>query len=338
MFGAFLAAVVLATVPGPRVTVVPPDQAAGSRVAVVGATRAEERSARRAVAASGAASPVRGIVFSDHGKNRQIVVKTAGRGSGADWLSRLVASDIVGSAHARGETIDWVEIRGRRFGDGSAVEPYALHRRSREELRAVGETIARRAAQHMHHVTEIEAFQVAGGGVKVVLRLSQGELLRGENTCWLDDLIPKGRFEHLLIVLGPGGIPVGGGGSYGHGSGGFWAFGSTPPDDQRARPSNGPIHLRFHVVRSFPKAQRFDVRLDCSGAREGARCSAFRDDWVRLLPPVSEGVVCSQPAGIDSLEVQGTVDGIPVDRLYDGCYGWTTLRWERILGIPSRSA
>jgi hypothetical protein len=168
----------------------------------------------------------------------------------------------------------------------------------------------------MHHVTEIEAFQVADGGVKAVLRLSQRELLRGENTRWLDDLIPKGRFEHLLIVLGPGGIPVGGGGSYGHGSGGFWAFGSTPPDDQRARPVNGPIHLRFHVVRSFPKAQRFDVRLDCSGAREGARCSAFRNDWVRLLPPVTEGVACSPPAGIDSLEVQGTVDGIPVDRLY----------------------
>jgi hypothetical protein len=47
-------------------------------------------------------------------------------------------------------------------------------------------------------------------------------------------------------------------------------------------------------------------------------------------------VACLGPSGADLLTIEGTVDGIPVQRSYDGCYAGTTLRWERILGIPSQ--
>jgi hypothetical protein len=335
VFGAFLAAVVLATVPGPHVQVVPRDAQAAARVEVVGGTPAEERSARRAVAGSGASSPVRRIVFSDHGENRQVLVEAVGHGSEPDWISRLVASDIVGSAHKRGETIDWVEIRGDGFGDGTSVEPYALRRPSRGELRAFGEAVAARGARHLHRLTEIEAFQVGGGGLKVVLRLSRRELLRGENTRWLTDLFPGRAYEHLLIVLGPGGIPVGGGGTFGHGSGGFWAYGSLARTSQGTPPLRGPVHLRVHVERRIPRSQTFDLALDCTTPDERQACTSFRGDWVRLLPPVVEGVECGGPAGLDEVEIQGTVEGIPVRRAYSGCYGNTVLHWERILGVPA---
>jgi hypothetical protein len=336
VFGAFLAAVVFATVPSPHVQVVPRDAHAAARVEVVGATPAEERSARRAVAGSGASSPVRRIVFSDHGENRQVLVEAAGHGSEPDWLSRLVASDIVGSAHERGEAIDWVEIRGDGFGDGTAVEPYALRLRSRGEVRAFGEAIAARGARHLHRLTEIEAFQVGGGGLKVVLRLSRRELLLGENTRWLADLLPSRAYEHLLIVLGPGGIPVGGGGTFGRGSGGFWAYGSLARTSKGTPPLRGPVHLDVHVERTFTKSRTFDVALDCAGESERERCAGFRGDWVRLLAPVVQDVVCSGPAGADTMSIRGTVDGIPVARTYDGCYGNTVLHWERLLDIPSQ--
>ena len=41
-------------------------------------------------------------------------------------------------------------------------------------------------------------------------------------------------------------------------------------------------------------------------------------------------------AGADTMRITGTVDGITVRRTYDGCYAATVLRWERLLGIPTR--
>jgi hypothetical protein len=149
-------------------------------------------------------------------------------------------------------------------------------------------------------------------------------------------LIPSRRYEHLLVVLGPGGVPVGGGGTYGHGSGGFWAYGSLARTPARTPALTGPVHLRFHVERTFAQSKTFDVALDCAGDSEGDRCGSFRDDWVRLLPPVVQDVVCGGPAGADTMRIAGTVDGILVQRDYDGCYGATVLRWERVLGIPTR--
>jgi hypothetical protein len=57
---------------------------------------------------------------------------------------------------------------------------------------------------------------------------------------------------------------------------------------------------------------------------------------VRLFAPVVQDVVCSGPAGADTMRIRGAVDGIPVARIYDGCYGHTVLSWERLLGIPSQ--
>jgi hypothetical protein len=34
--------------------------------------------------------------------------------------------------------------------------------------------------------------------------------------------------------------------------------------------------------------------------------------------------------------VSGSVAGIPVERQYDGCYGGVVMRWEKLLGVPSR--
>jgi hypothetical protein len=332
VLGAFLAAVVVATLPAAPVTVVTPDRHAAARIQVVGATPGELVWARSALAGLGPSDPVKRMVFSAHGRNRQVLVVAPG-GLTSEWLGRLVASDVVGSAHAHGETIDWVEIAGV---DGTAIEPYDVHRRSRAELRRLCVQIADRARQHRHHATEIKAFQVADGGIEIVLRLTKHDLLLGTNTRWLADLIPPGRYEHLLLVLGPGGVPVGGGGTFGHGEGGFWAYGSLARTSARTTDLRGPVHLRFHVKGTFTKSRAFDVALDCEGESDGHRCGSFRADWVRLLPPVVQDVVCGGPAGADTMRIAGTVDGISVRRTYDGCYAGTVLRWERLLGIPTR--
>jgi hypothetical protein len=333
VLGVFLAAILFATLPAAPVTVVTPDRRAAARVEIVGATPNELVWARSALAGLGKDDPLRRIESSDHGRSRKVLV-VAPEGSTSEWLGRLVASDIVGSALAHGETIDWVELAGV---DGTAIEPYRVHRRSPANLRMLDVEIAGRARQHHHHVTEIKAFQVADGGIEVVLRLSKRDLLLGTNTRWLTDLIPPGRFEHLLLVFGPGGVPVGGGGTFGHGGGGFWAYGSLAHSSKGTPQLEGPVHLRFHVDRqTFLKSQKFDVALDCTGASEGSRCASFRGDWVRLFAPVVEGVVCGGPAGADTLRITGTVDGISVRRTYDGCYENTVLSWERLLAIPTR--
>jgi hypothetical protein len=335
VLGVFLAAIVFATLPVAPVTVVTPDREVAARVEIVGATPPELVWARSALAGLGTNDPVKRIEFSDHGRSRKVLVVAPG-GSANEWLGRLVASDIVGSAHAHGESIDWVEFRGDRGGDGSAIEPYSVRRVSRSGLRELGAEIALRARQHHHRVARIRAFQVADGGVEVILRLTRRELLLGTNARWLSDLIPTRRYEHLLLVFGPGGVPVGGGGTYGHGSGGFWAYGSLAQTAEDTPTVAGYVQLRLHIERTFRKRQTFDVALNCMGESEGERCASFRSDWVRLLAPVVEGVVCGGPVGADTMRIAGAVDGIAVRRSYDGCYGNTVLSWERLFGIPTQ--
>jgi hypothetical protein len=106
VLGVFLAAIVFATLPATPVTVVAPDRQAAARVEILGATKSELAWARSALAGLGKNDPLKRIEFSEHGRSRKVLIVAPG-GSTSEWVGRLVASDVVGSALAHGETIDY---------------------------------------------------------------------------------------------------------------------------------------------------------------------------------------------------------------------------------------
>lgn len=329
---------------GPPVVLVLPDPQVAARVQIVGANPAENAAARSALARLGARNPVRRVVFADHGVKREIQAQVRNYkedptgGFETEWLGKLFLADLAGTLHARGEIIDWVEFRAGSAGDGTGIEPSFrhLHPRSQAELRALAERAAGRATRTGHRLEPIVAYGASDGALKVIVRLTKREFLKGTNTRWIEDLAPERSYSTYLLVLGPGGIPVAYGANFGQ-AGGAWAYGPTARSRSIGPPPlEGPFDLDVRIARRIPKQQNFEVPLSCATSSTRKACIAFRRDWVRLLPPVAADTTCLGPVGIDEISIRGVVGGIRVRRDYSGCYGGVIARWERLLGVPTR--
>ena len=232
--------------------------------------------------------------------------------------------------------IDWVEFRAGSAGDGTGIEPSFRHPRSQAELRALAERAAGRATRTGHRLEPIVAYGASDGALKVIVRLTKREFLKGTSTRWIEDLAPERSYSTYLLVLGPGGIPVAYGANFGQ-AGGAWAYGPTARSRSIGPPPlEGPFDLDVRIARRIPKQQNFEVPLSCATSSTRKACTAFRRDWVRLLPPVAADTTCLGPVGIDEISIRGVVGGIRVRRDYSGCYGGVIARWERLLGVPTR--
>lgn len=340
MLGTFFLALTLAfpQAPPPPVHVVLPSAAAAARVRIDGASPGEAAAARKALAQLGARSPVRRVVFGRQAGGRSVAVSVTTRpgdptgGFESEWLGQAFLSDVAARLEALGTHVTWFELAG----DGYAVDGARQGTRSRRQLFLLTQVIAARAREQGHDVVKVVAYPSGSGAVEVVLRLSRDEFLRGTNTRWRDVL---GRsfnagYSAYVLVLGPGDVPISYGANFGRNAG---AGGFGPPGRAGVRPVpplSGPVSLRVAVERTFPKEASLTFSVDCS--QSSARCDAFRRRWVYLIPPTADDGACSPPAGLDQLTVTGSVDGIPVERHYDGCYGGTVLRWEQLLGVTKR--
>jgi hypothetical protein len=339
MLGTFFLALTVAfpQAPPPPVHVVLPSAAAAARVRIVGASPAEAAAARKALGQLGARSPVRRVVFGHQAGGRSIAVFVRTlpgdptRGFESEWLGHAFLSDVAARLEALGTHVTWFELAG----DGYAVDAEPQRARSRRQLFLLTKVIAARADEQGHDVVKVVGYPSGSGAVEVVIRLSRNEFLRGTNTRWRDVL---GRsfdagYSACVLVLGPGGVPISYSANFGRNAG---AGGFGPPGRAGVRPIpplSGQVSLRVTVERMLPES-RSTFALDCS--QSATRCDAFRRQWVYLIPPTAEDEACSPPAGIGQLTVTGSVDGIDVERRYDGCYATTVLRWEKLLGVPTR--
>jgi len=321
----------------PSIEVVAPDPASARGVEIVGATPAEIDVTRAALARLGSDGPVLRVVFGHQARGRSITAAfSPGRSDDFQnfWLTELALEDAGTTLNARGGNVTWIELSGPQ-GGGSAFEPLTVKPLDQKGLRKLSREIAVRARRQHQPVVKIVAYPVAGGALRAVIELSREEYLRGGNTNWLDVLPDRSdadsSYSADVRVLGPGGVRAAEGASFGAAGG---AFGYGPSARGTARPIEGPVSLHVAVHRVFPKKQEFSFAIDC--AQETATCAGIRRNWTLLVPPVVSGAACLGPAGADTLSVSGSIEGIPVERSYDGCYGGVTARWERLLGVPTR--
>ncbi len=320
----------------PSIAVVAPDPAAAQSLPIIGATPAELAATRAALARLGPDGPVRRVEFGHQARGRSISAAYSA-GPAGDlrnyWLAQLVLDDLGSALSARGENITWVELSGPD-GGGTAFQVATSKPRSLKALKKLARQIAVRARRERQPVTEIVAYPVAGGAVRVVIQLSQEEYLRGTNARWLD--VVSDRFDRDagysadVRVLGPGGVRAAEGASFGSTGG---AFGYGPERPGTAAPIDGPVSLHVTVHRTLPEKRDFTFAIDC--AQETPTCVGFRRNWTLLVPPVVSGSACFGPFGRDSITVSGSVAGIPVERSYDACYGGVIARWEQLLGVPA---
>jgi hypothetical protein len=321
----------------PSIQIVLPDPAAAQAVQITGATAAEAAATRAALARLSAGQPVRTVEFGHQGKGRSITATfTARRAKGLKnfWLSKLALDDIGAALTEEGEKVTWVELRGPE-GEGTGFEPLTTRALDAKDLRKLAHRIAMRARAQHQPVAAITAYQVAHGAARVVIQLSEEQYLLGTNTRWLDVVPdrfdPNSGYSADVVVLGPGGVRAAEGANFGS-TGGVFAYGPTRPGG--AEPIAGPVSLRVTLHRTLPEKRDLRFTVDCATAT--GTCTGFRQEWTLLVPPTVEGSVCSGPYGADTLDVSGTVAGIPVEREYDGCYGRVVLAWEKLLGVPTR--
>jgi hypothetical protein len=319
--------------------VVEPSPEAAAKVEFVGATGEEETITRESLARLGVGEPVWRVVFSRHHKGRSVtafVRKPSRRGLALEtiWLGQLFLRDVSADLREAGVPVVWNDVRGDDAGR-QPVTLAPLRRRSDDELRKVGEQVARRARAQGHRVTNLVGYPLASGGLKVAIGLTREEYLRGDNSRWLDivpDRFGPSSYWAYIVVEGPGGTAAAYGANFGTFAG---AFGFGPPGEGVTNPDplDGDIALRIVVERTFPRRARFVYRLECG---HSAACEVVRHKWTLLLPPLAGGVTCGGLFGVDELTIRGEVEGVPIRRHYSNCYDSTVGRWEELLGVPAR--
>ncbi|MGH2994742.1 MAG: hypothetical protein ACRDON_03430 [Gaiellaceae bacterium] len=339
--------------------VVASDAVRAARVPITGATPVEEEAARKALTRLGEASPVVRVGFDDRaqGKGRRLVVqvrspKTPGnrqvRNFEADWLGQLVVLDVVTTLRKRNVRIDWAELRGAE-SVGTTTTPASGARRTPAELRRLAERIVERGVNAGLDVREVTAYPIATGAVRVVVRLTQRQILENTNTRWSRTLLPdrfqvKRPYSAMLVVLAPDGTPVHYGGNYSPSAGGTaYGVSSALPPGTRSSPAlpEGPTRLEITIERAIGQPSRLTFLLDCESESIGVldpdtACERLEREWVAFLPPVAGDTTCIG-GFTDQMSLKGTIGGVPVSRDYSNCYMSTTNRWEELLGVEAPS-
>jgi hypothetical protein len=327
-----------------EVVLVPRDEVAAAAVPVEGATPAEGAAALDALARVGAGSPVTGLTFHDgvDGRTLAVAAEDAGAdglpGLEAEWLAALVAQDIALQLRAEGEPLDWIES-GEGL-DGGPVEPEPAAPRDAEEMRALGEDVAARAAAAGMELEELSVRALWLGAVKVVVQLDAQEFLAGANTKWLTTLVPdkwdeERPYSSLVAVLAPDGTLLDHGANFDRSSG-AWSYGApTTPNGGMPLPP-GPVQLEIRIEQDPPETHAFV--LDCQGTSEDVEdpeeaCHVVERDWISLLAPVVGDTVCGGPVGVSSVFIDGTAGGVDVSRVYGTCTSQTVGRWEELMGV-----
>jgi hypothetical protein len=325
--------------PKSRVVVVTPDPEAAARVPIVGATPLEERATRQALAGLGPAPGIRRISFDDRGPEadpRRIVIEIASAGDAAvqferEWLGYLVATDVQDALRRRGGWVDWIEVADT----GMLLDPALFKHRTADEVGALGTGIAAQLASQGYRAS-VTAYPIGPGAVKVVVPLSPEQIIRNESVDWSSVL--QGRSNRAAFYLafnmtvGPDGIPLAYGANFGRSTGGGTS--EAAAGDRVSGPPlalDGATRLSVEIDRSFSSGQTLRYAIDCP--TDQRVCEAIRSDWLTFVPPTSRGAECGGPQ-TDTMRLEGTLGGIPIEREYDGCYADTIQRWERLLGVP----
>ncbi len=181
--------------------------------------------------------------------------------------------------------------------------------------------------------------RIGAGGLDVVVRLREDQLLEAGLTAALTGLLGATGPPHFLAVEAPDGTAIAYGGTFANG--GSWSYGG----DTGTRPVprslprwlwSAPTDLVVRMTRGVGLVRAHAVHITCDGTAPPARDSLCRrvlaDRWA-LLVPEAENVCPGSPVGAWNVSVEGTLAGRPLSRSYNGCFGGTVKRWARFLGV-----
>jgi hypothetical protein len=206
-------------------------------------------------------------------------------------------------------------------------------------VRRLRTTLRARATAAGIAVRTARVLPIGGGLLSVVVRLREDQLLDERVATSLTALFgPAANTAgplHFLSIEAPDGTAIAYGGTYANG--GSWNYGGetgTAPVPRTFPAALGQARTDLTVEVTHGLGGKRTFRFICgSGAPAQGDCRRLLADRWSLLVPTTSYVCLGVPFGAWDVSVTGTFAGQAVTRSYDSCYGATSLRWARFLGL-----
>jgi hypothetical protein len=253
------------------------------------------------------------------------------------WEAALVAEAATATLAGRNEPLAGYQVpSGQIVASAGPSQAPVLNAVALQRYRAV---VLGRAHAGGLAVRAARVLRIGTGGLDVVVRLREDQLLDAGLTAALTALLSATGPPHFLAVEAPDGTAIAYGGTFANG--GTWSYGGDTgtgpvPRSVPRRLWHAPTDLLVQMTRGIGLVRAHTARIACDGTAPPARGSLCRrvlaDRWA-LLVPAAGNVCAGSPLGAWNVSVQGTLAGRAVNRSYDGCFAGTVQRWARLLGV-----
>ncbi len=287
------------------------DRYSAAAVRIAGATPAERRIMRRALAHVPTSLPVDRIVFGWQGRRRGFSLVVGADGVRVPaferrWLASVVVEDLARRLRGAGLPVWWVGV-GTNLNDTWPFLNDRVPRRNAGATLTLTRAIRQRAIDAGWIVRAVRGWQVGPGAVALTLRLTERQFLDGladwTHTLLADASDLDDGYAAQLVIEAPDGTPVfvqsnrsRTGGYLNRGGAGLrLGFGTAPPPAGLT----GPTRLELTFSRTTASGpETVHAVLDCAGgtsigvADPSAACAGLIADRYVLLAPVPADLLC----------------------------------------------
>lgn len=251
------------------------------------------------------------------------------------WQAPALLATIQAALNARGDALASYEITGDTWGSFGTQSAPSLGPPGAQRLRA---RVLSRARAAGLDVRDARVLAIGGGVLEITIRLREDQLLDTPAQVALTTLFGTqgAGVPHFLAVEAPDGTAVAYGGTFTNG--GMWSYGGDTGNSPvpRAIPTSlsaARTDLMVRLTQQWPTRETRSFHFVCGhGVAALGDCRRLlADRWALFVP--APGWQCLGPLGGWTVSVHGVFASQKVDRQYDTCYGATTGRWARFLGL-----